>query len=134
MEHATMQNEESYVRRFESFEDTLRDNGEAWLIPIRETAISRFKELGFPSHRDEQWRFTNISPISKTPFKLSEPGESALAPSDIDGFLVPGLEGARLVFVEGYFSDELSSIGSLPDGVIVKSLKEALNYNGGGAA
>jgi len=127
MEYATMQNEESYVRRFTSFEDTLKDNGEAWLMPIRETAISRFKELGFPSRRDEQWRFTNISPISKTPFKLSEPGESALAASDIDGALVPGLEGARLVFVEGYFSDALSSIGSLPDGVMVKSLKDALS-------
>jgi len=41
-----------------------------WLREIRERAIARFAEVGFPTTRLEQWRFTNVQPISETPFAL----------------------------------------------------------------
>jgi Fe-S cluster assembly protein SufD len=41
-----------------------------WLKEIRERAIARFAEVGFPTTRLEQWRFTNVQPISETPFAL----------------------------------------------------------------
>jgi Fe-S cluster assembly protein SufD len=43
----------------------------AWLRDLRERAIARFTETGFPSTRLEQWRFTNVRPIAETPFTLS---------------------------------------------------------------
>jgi len=41
-----------------------------WLKEMRERAIARFAEVGFPTTRLEQWRFTNVQPISETPFEL----------------------------------------------------------------
>jgi len=43
----------------------------AWLRDLRERAIVRFTETGFPSTRLEQWRFTNVRPIAETAFTLS---------------------------------------------------------------
>ncbi len=39
-----------------------------WLVRLRETAFSRFEELGFPSAADEAWRYTGIQPITGTPW------------------------------------------------------------------
>ena len=52
--------------------------GSRWLQDLRDHAASRFVELGFPTVRDEEWRFTNVSPIASTEFKLAPP--SKLAP------------------------------------------------------
>jgi Fe-S cluster assembly protein SufD len=37
--------------------------GPRWLQEIRDRGASRFADLGFPSVRNEEWRFTNVSPI-----------------------------------------------------------------------
>ena len=56
-----------------------------WLQDLRDHAASRFVELGFPTVRDEEWRFTNVSPIASTEFKLAPP--SKLAPEALASFL-----------------------------------------------
>src|SRR5258708_1652069 len=40
-----------------------------WLFPLRKAGLARFAELGFPTVRNEAWRFTNVAPIAKLPFK-----------------------------------------------------------------
>jgi Fe-S cluster assembly protein SufD len=44
-----------------------------WLQEIREAAFRRFAELGFPTTHDEEWRFTNVAPIARTPFSVAAP-------------------------------------------------------------
>jgi Fe-S cluster assembly protein SufD len=43
-----------------------------WLDALRRAAMTRFEQVGFPSKTQEEWRFTDISPITKTQFKLAE--------------------------------------------------------------
>jgi len=47
---------------------TRQERSEPWLDKLRETAFGRFTELGFPTTRDEEWRFTNVAPIARTQF------------------------------------------------------------------
>ncbi len=47
-----------YLARFEDFERTVADSDPPWLRPIRNAAIARFAELGFPGPHSEDWRFT----------------------------------------------------------------------------
>jgi Fe-S cluster assembly protein SufD len=107
--------------------DTLAGRGNApdWIAALRAAGWKRFEELGFPALSHEDWRFTDVSPIAKTEFTLPPAGETASADlptrSDFDE-----LDGPRLVFVDGRYHEELSSIGSLPDGVVVDSLGNAL--------
>ncbi|MGH9396614.1 MAG: hypothetical protein ACRD18_07160, partial [Terriglobia bacterium] len=42
----------------------------AWLRTLREDAFGHFCEMGFPTAKDEAWRFTNVAPISRESFAL----------------------------------------------------------------
>ena len=56
-----------YLEKFEQFEKGAKDP--AWVRVARKAGISHFAELGFPTLQDEDWRFTNVAPIAKLPFK-----------------------------------------------------------------
>ena len=99
-----------------------RPKGPAWLSELRHASLARFSELGFPTTRHEDWRFTNVKPLSELPFQLDMDG----AVEGLNGALFTGLEGAQLVFVNGKFSEELSAVGELPEGVVVGSVAVAL--------
>ena len=60
--------------------------GSRWLQDLRDHAASRFVELGFPTVRDEDWRFTNVAPIASTEFR-SAPAVEAGAPRRSTTFL-----------------------------------------------
>jgi Fe-S cluster assembly protein SufD len=96
--------------------------GSRWLQDLRDHAASRFVELGFPSMRDEEWRFTNISPIASTEFKLAP--SSKLDPAIIDTFLYADAP-FRLVVLNGRVAPELSRTAGLPPGLKFGSLATA---------
>lgn len=121
-----MQDIKSYLEGFAQFEKDAAQNGLAWLNPIRQAAIDRFSELGFPTTRDEDWRFTNVTAIARTPFRLSHDGYIELVPQDIDPFVFPGLKCSQIVFVNGRYSPGLSNLLPLPNGVRIASLAQAL--------
>jgi len=98
-----------------------------WLQQLRTAAIARFEALGFPTTRQEEWRFTSVAPIAETPFALSEaPGERVPALADLEPFLLGDAAPHRLVFVNGCFSAALSRAEGFPSGVRVESLGAAL--------
>ncbi len=97
-----------------------------WLEKLRRDAIARFDLVGFPTRKTEAWRFTNIDPIIRTPFKLG----------DIDGpddgtattrHYTFGRDAAvELVFINGRYVSSLSKHGKLPRGAKVCSIAAAL--------
>ena len=94
------------------------------LRPLREDALSRFRKLGLPTRKQEDWKYTSVRPIEQTAFRL--PGaREPMSKEQADAQAVPGLEAHRLVFVNGRFAEELSSPGALPEGVQLRSLSEA---------
>jgi Fe-S cluster assembly protein SufD len=99
----------------------------AWLYPVRKAAMARFSELGLPTTRDEDWRFTNIAPLARLPFKPAlHPPAAKVEVEAIGRFSFSGLKAARLVFVDGYFSQELSNTPPREDGIKVMNLAAAL--------
>lgn len=121
-----MRDTNSYLENFARFEKSATQNGRAWLNPIRKVAIGRFSELGFPTTRDEDWRFTNLASIARTSFQLPQNSHIELTPQHLDPLVFPGLECSQIVFVNGRYSPELSSLQSLPNSVKVDSLAKAL--------
>ena len=104
--------------------------GPEWLEPLRRAGAERFAAVGFPSPRNEEWRFTPIGPVTQTPWAAAvqaaqEPGREQLAP-----FVFGHPEWTTLVFVNGWFCEALSAVGPLPEGVRVSSLAEALRADG----
>jgi Fe-S cluster assembly protein SufD len=109
-------------RRFES-----EPQHPAWLLPLRKAGMARFAELGFPTIHDEDWRFTNVAPLARLPFRpVSESADDAAAKSTLEKYVFAHLPGSQLVFVNGHFHAALSTVGRLPAGVKVASLAAAL--------
>ncbi len=98
----------------------------SWPAQRREAAFTRFSELGFPTRHEEEWRFTIVTPIAETAFRLAEAGRERVTAAEIAEFAFSDLQGSRLVFVNGHYAPELSEVQALPEGVRVGSLAEAL--------
>ena len=99
----------------------------SWLFPLRKAGISRFAELGFPTVRDEDWRFTNIAPIAKLPFQpATERTRGDVDAAAIQKFSFTGLKASQLVFINGHFAPELSTILPQAEGIKIGSLAAAL--------
>jgi Fe-S cluster assembly protein SufD len=118
---------EHYLAAFARFARDLSGNGRSWISELRQEAIGRFEELGFPTTRDEAWRYTSVTPITGTPFTLRTGARTdALTPKVFEQLTFEPWECSHLVFVNGRFAAELSQIRALPRGVEVGSLAEAL--------
>jgi hypothetical protein len=94
---------------------------------LREEGIKKFLELGFPTPENEDWRFTNVTPIARTVFSIENNGHKQISPGVLDRFTFPKLKTIRLVFVDGSYIHELSDVSGLPKGVEVMSLASALS-------
>ena len=97
----------------------------AWLQPRRLAARARAAELGFPDSGHEEWRFTSVAPILQLPLHPAPAAASALTAAQIAPFTF-GLDGWRLVFVDGHFCAELSALPEPDSGVRAGSLRQAL--------
>lgn len=92
---------------------------------MRRRAIERFAAIGFPSTREEEWRFTNIAPLLKESYRPASDEPPVLGLDAIAPAVFPGV-AARLAFVDGRFAPSLSFVGDLPSGVFVGRLAEAI--------
>jgi Fe-S cluster assembly protein SufD len=96
----------------------------AWLDARRAAALERANALSVPTTRDEEWRFTDLTPLTKLQLQPAAAGVKVSA-ADIAAHAVP--EAAmRLVFVDGVPAPELALAGALPAGVTVMPLADAL--------
>ena len=119
---------QSYQRDFALFEQERAGKVPAWLRDLRQSGLERFTELGFPTTRDEEWRYTNIAPLAAHSY--SKPAERGASSSLIDALLnQAALDESfhRLVFVNGIFAAEWSKSDGVSQGVLVESLAKAIS-------
>jgi Fe-S cluster assembly protein SufD len=120
--------------------DTFRRNHETrlqrqgtagWSDALGRAALARFLDSGFPTTREEEWRYTNVAAFASMPFGLpvrhelsGEERQSlmALAPAFADDF-----EDRRMVFVNGRFAPALSHLGRPAPGLRLSSLAGSLS-------
>jgi Fe-S cluster assembly protein SufD len=118
-------NTDAYWEKFE--QSNFESKQPLWLFPFRKAAMTRFAEMGFPTTNDEDWRFTNVAPIARLPFRPAEYSSESPDASAISKYSFSDLKASRLVFVNGHFSKELSSVLPQKNGVKIRSLAAALN-------
>ncbi|MBK8003255.1 MAG: Fe-S cluster assembly protein SufD [Gemmatimonadetes bacterium] len=109
--------------------ETVARNGGAkapWLEALRRQGAERFAATGFPTTRDEDWRFNTLAPLTQAEFQLAPADLGGVTAADVAPFLyaIPGVR--TLVFVNGRYAPALSSPGEVPAGVTVRNLAAAL--------
>jgi len=88
---------------------------------LREDAFERFRAIGFPTTHEEAWRFTNVSSIAQTSFRLGSEDDFSVSQQDLEKYRMVEF-ACQLVFINGYFAPELSWLAGLPVGLEVSSL------------
>lgn len=98
-----------------------------WLQQFRTAGLQAFADKGFPTTREEEWRYTNLSALNKTLF--APVGQQSV---DTDWLEAYRLEDAwSVVLVNGHFSAALSRLNDLPATVTILSLEQALRQTSG---
>jgi Fe-S cluster assembly protein SufD len=125
-----------YRENFES-----QSEGPEWVNVLRQQGMACFESLGFPTTKNEDWHFTSVAPIGERVFhpptlasrKISSEGSTAgvVARADVDRFTFEQPEWHTFVFVNGEFSEDLSSYAGLAKGARVSSLAAAIRAGAG---
>ena len=97
----------------------------AWLRRAREDAFTEFDRVGFPTVREEDWKYTNTALIARTAFTPSF-GSARSMNGELRKFTFEEARDSRLVFVNGIFQPQASSVSNLPAGVVVVNLADAV--------
>jgi Fe-S cluster assembly protein SufD len=98
---------ERLVEAYRAFAVNGASGAPAWLKELRDSAIARFDTLGFPTTKQEAWRFTSVAPLTGTTFELAHPASRIPQLAEIQPFLLG--DGPRLVFINGFLVGSLST-------------------------
>jgi Fe-S cluster assembly protein SufD len=121
--------ENSYRQAFLELQERPEDESVAWLERLRAGAMERFEESGFPSVKDEEWKYTNVAAIAAVDFQPACLRASAEGEVDLQGLaLFRHLETAKsqLVFFNGKLREDLSALTAIPEGVVALDLSAAI--------
>ena len=91
----------------------------AWLAETRKRAMERFADEGWPTAKLEAWRHTSLQALQQQAFAAPAEAKAVAPYGQADS-------GLWMVFVDGHFAPQLSRLGTLPQGVQLRSLHQAL--------
>jgi Fe-S cluster assembly protein SufD len=114
---------EKLVSSFMAFEDTI--DVELPVHDIRIEALRAFEAQGFPSKKEEAWKYTSLNAILKTDFSVFSKHEDALDYKDVKKYFIHDIDSYKLIFVDGKYSSHLSA--TTHDGIDVCLMSSALN-------
>jgi Fe-S cluster assembly protein SufD len=97
-----------------------------WLAVARKHALAWVAEHGFPTRKDEDWKYTKLGPILDSPSEPARAGAGTRTSAQLLQSRTVDLGGPRLVFVNGQLRAEFSRVAGLPSGVTVSALADAL--------
>ena len=121
--------EGKYLSDFRDFERRLPSDGAEWFRPIRQQAISRFTELGFPKARrgNEKWKYTSVVPLANATFEYPfDFNVNGLKASDLRRFAPWDDSWVNFIFVNGRYSEALSTPQAESNGVRVENLADVI--------
>lgn len=117
---------EHYLGEYNRIKKNLAGCELPWLQQLRAQALTQFTQQGFPTFRDEDWKYTNIAPLTKQALSWAIPQPNPTVP-DVS-FDLPY---QRLVFVNGHFSAKLSKLDAPTSGIQITNLAKVLNEQPG---
>ncbi len=116
---------DAYLADFGRFEARVGADSPQWLREARRHALERFRTLGYPTTRNEDWHFTTAAPIAEHEWHITEAPGGEVKVGDLEPFQFAEKSWPTLVFVNGRFSEGLSTFSTLPEGVRVMELARA---------
>lgn len=125
-----MNSKDFYIENFKTFENKLNGEAKTPLHQLRKNALKQFAETNFPTQRNEEWKYTDVSSIVKQNFIPAVNCEPVVfTKEEIGSFLFKDFDSYLMVFVNGVYIDSLSNVTDLPKGLTIGSLKKIYAEN-----
>ena len=118
-----MELKEKLIASFMAFEEKIDTHSE--LHEVRTLAIKNFENKGFPTKKEEAWKYTSLNSILKNDFTVFPKKENAIEFADVKKYFLHEIDTYKVVFIDGVFSSFLSS--TTHDGIDVCLMSSALN-------
>lgn len=118
----TMELKDKLVSSFMIFENQV--DIDSSVHDIRSEAIKTFEEKGFPSKKDEAWKYTSLNSLLKNNYSVFPKEDNSLEFSDIKKYFIHDIDSYKIVFVDGVYSSNLSATSH--DGLDVCLMSSAL--------
>ena len=101
------------------------ESGVGWLDAVRRQNREAFAAGGLPGAGVEAWKYTALRALARRTFVTGDE-EAQKREIDAAALTLPGVEGPRLVFVNGIWREDLSSLDAVPEGLTLQPLSQAL--------
>ena len=115
---------EKLVASFLAFENKVSTDTESEIHDIRSDAFTHFEENGFPTRKDEEWKYTSLKSVLRHDYNVFPEAEKALAYADVKKYFLHEIESYKIVFIDGVYSSFLSE--TTHDGYDICLLSAAL--------
>ena len=102
-----MELKEKLLSSFMAFEERIDVTSE--LHDVRTSAIKNFENKGFPTKKDEAWKYTSLNSILKNDFSVFPKNENTIEFADVKKYFIHEIDTYKLVFIDGVFNSFLSS-------------------------
>ena len=118
-----MELKEKILSSFMAFEEQIDVHSE--LHDLRTAAIKNFENKGFPTKKEESWKYTSLNAILKNDFSVFPKHENTIEFKDVKKYFIHEIDTYKIVFIDGVFSSNLSS--TTHQGIDVCLMSSALN-------
>jgi len=119
---------EKSVASFLAFENKVSIDTDSNVHDIRSEAFDHFEEHGFPTKKDEDWKYTSLNSILKHNYNVLPETEVAVAFAEVKRYFLHEIDSYKIVFIDGVYSSFLSETSH--DGYdIACSLRHSKNQN-----
>lgn len=98
---------EKIISSFMAFENTLDFTSP--LHDLRNEAFKNFENKGFPSKKEEAWKYTSLNSVLKNDFTVFPKKDNSIEFADVKKYFLHEIDTYKLVFIDGKFSSFLSS-------------------------
>jgi len=97
---------EKLISSFLAFENQV--DVDSYVHDIRSEAIKTFEERGFPSKKEEAWKYTSLNSLLKKDYSVFPKQERALEYRDVKKYFLHDIDTYKIVFIDGRYSSHLS--------------------------
>jgi Fe-S cluster assembly protein SufD len=115
---------EKIVSTYKSFEEAISSTSK--IAEIKKQAITLFEEKGFPTSKDEDWKYTSLKSLLKTDYCVVPTANNDVELSDIEEYFTD-VDSYKIAMIDGFFNDKLSTINT--DKITISSMQNAIDQN-----
>lgn len=115
------------ISDFKTREQAMNGAAQSPFHQVRRQALTRFEALGFPTPKNEEWKYSNVRNLISREYNFS--GNHSLTSEELHGLAIPNLTGNILIFINGQYEPSLSTILSPADQITIQPLRQAIEEN-----